>query len=104
MSGLGGVIGQYSYDGDGRRMKKTASAGDNVVFVYDAAGKLVEERNASTSALQTSYVYAGSRLRSTETSLPDLSFSFESVRIFSKRSCSRCDTSSLAFASFRISA
>lgn len=46
-------------------MRKSA-AGDNTIFVYDAAGKLIEEYSGST--LQTAYVYAGSRLLSTETS------------------------------------
>jgi RHS repeat-associated protein len=37
-----GTIGEYSYDGDGRRVKKIA--GDEVtIFVYDAASKLVAE-------------------------------------------------------------
>ena len=58
------VIGTYSYDGDGKRVKKAATT-ENIVFVYDAAGKLVEEY--SGSALQTAYVYAGSRLLTTET-------------------------------------
>ena len=64
VSDPGGTVGQYYYDGDGKRVKKTA-AGDNTVFVYDAAGKLIEEYSGST--LQTTYVYAGSRLLSTET-------------------------------------
>jgi RHS repeat-associated protein len=55
------------YDGDGKRVKKTSSS-DNTIFVYDAAGKLIEDRNSSTGALVTSYVYAGSGLLSTETS------------------------------------
>jgi len=67
----GTTLGNYSYDGDGRRVKKyNTSTGDDTIFIYDAAGKLVEERDpASCSpqcALQTSYIYAGSRLLSTE--------------------------------------
>ena len=58
------VIGTYSYDGDGKRVKKAATT-ENIVFVYDAAGKLVEEYSGST--LQTSYLYAGSQLLATET-------------------------------------
>ena len=58
------TIGQYYYDGDGKRVKKSATT-ENIVFVYDAAGKLVEEYSGST--LQTAYVYAGSRLLTTET-------------------------------------
>ena len=35
------VIGEYSYDGDGKRIKKIVlSTGEVTVFVYDAAGKL----------------------------------------------------------------
>ena len=58
------VIGTYYYDGDGKRVKKAATT-ENIVFVYDAAGKLIEEYSGST--LQTAYVYAGSRLLTTET-------------------------------------
>ena len=65
VSDPGGTVGQYFYDGDGKRVKKTAS-GDNTVFVYDAAGQLIEEYSGPT--LQIAYVYAGSRLLSTETS------------------------------------
>ena len=67
VSNSGGTIGTYYYDGDGKRVKKTSTS-DSVIFLYDAAGKLIEERNSSTAALQTSYVYAGSRLLTTETS------------------------------------
>jgi len=42
-----GTIGQYSYDGDGRRVKKIAYANnqptETTVFVYDASSKLVAE-------------------------------------------------------------
>jgi hypothetical protein len=62
----GGTLGEYFYDGDGRRVKKDASTGDDRIFLYDATGKLVEERDLS-NGVQTSYVYAGSRLLSTET-------------------------------------
>lgn len=38
------IIGQYRYDGDGKRIKKIVpSAGEVTIFVYDAAGKLVAE-------------------------------------------------------------
>lgn len=40
----GGVIGQYMYDGDGKRVKKTVpSTGEVTIFVYDVTGKLVGE-------------------------------------------------------------
>lgn len=66
--GKGGLVtlGTYYYDGEGKRVKKTTYTGDNVIFVY-ANGKLVEERNASTNAVQTTYIYAGSQLLATET-------------------------------------
>ena len=39
-----GTIGQYFYDGDGKRVKKVVpSTGETTVFVYDAGGKLVAE-------------------------------------------------------------
>ena len=40
----GGSVGQYWYDGDGKRVKKyVPSSGETTVFVYDAGGKLVAE-------------------------------------------------------------
>jgi RHS repeat-associated protein len=57
------VVGTYSYDGDGKRVKKVATT-ESVVFVYDAPGKLVEEYSGGT--VQTAYVYAGTRLLTTE--------------------------------------
>jgi RHS repeat-associated protein len=39
-----GTIGEYFYDGDGKRVKKVVpSTGEETIFVYDAAGKLVAE-------------------------------------------------------------
>ncbi|MGB7069307.1 MAG: RHS repeat-associated core domain-containing protein, partial [Pyrinomonadaceae bacterium] len=39
-----GIVGQYFYDGDGKRIKKVVpSTGETTIFVYDAAGKLVAE-------------------------------------------------------------
>lgn len=38
------TVGEYSYDGDGRRIKKhVPSTGEVTVFVYDAGGKLIGE-------------------------------------------------------------
>jgi RHS repeat-associated protein len=37
-----GTVGQYFYDGDGRRAKKTDNAG-TTVFVYNAGGQLIAE-------------------------------------------------------------
>ncbi len=40
----GGTVGEYSYDGDGKRVKKyVPSTGETTIFVYDAAGKLIGE-------------------------------------------------------------
>ncbi len=79
VSNSGGDIGLYSYDGDGKRIKKIDATG-GTLFLYDAAGRLVEEVfNAAPVCVEgekdctvpgpvtTSYVYAGSRLLSTET-------------------------------------
>lgn len=64
----GGTLGAYLYDGDGKRVKKyNTSPTDNRLFIYDAAGKLIEERSTTGQyAIQTSYVYAGSRLLTVE--------------------------------------
>jgi YD repeat-containing protein len=37
------TIGEYFYDGDGKRVKKVVPGGETTVFVYDAGGKLVGE-------------------------------------------------------------
>lgn len=38
------IVGQYFFDGDGKRVKKIVpSTGEVTVFVYDAAGKLIGE-------------------------------------------------------------
>lgn len=52
------IIGQYLYDGDGKRVKKIA-ANDTTIFVYDAGGKLASEYLITASqsqAPQTSYL------------------------------------------------
>ena len=39
-----GTIGEYTYDGDGKRVKKyVPSTGETTIFVYDAAGKQIAE-------------------------------------------------------------
>ncbi len=51
-------IGQYFYDGDGKRVKKVAGT-ETTIFVYDASGKMVAEYAttvASQSAAQVSYL------------------------------------------------
>ena len=69
-TGGGWTTGIYEYDGDGKRVRKYGSStGDNTLFVYNAAGVLVEEYTLwnNPPTVVTSYVYAGSRLLSTET-------------------------------------
>jgi RHS repeat-associated protein len=54
----GTPIGQYYYDGDGRRVKKYVPAtGELTVFVYDAADKVVAEYSTvTTSKPEVSYL------------------------------------------------
>jgi RHS repeat-associated protein len=42
------VLGQYTYDAFGRRVRKVTSAGTQLFF-YDAAGQLLEERSLATA-------------------------------------------------------
>lgn len=50
------TIGEYRYDGDGRRVKKIAGE-ETTVFVYNASGQLVAEYSTQTSSTpQTSYL------------------------------------------------
>lgn len=54
-----GTLGQYSYDGDGKRVKKyVPDTGEVTVFVYDASGKQVAEYSTvvQTSAAQVAYL------------------------------------------------
>ena len=55
-----GTIGEYFYDGDGKRVKKhVPSIGETTVFVYDAGGKLIEEYStivAPTNDAKVGYV------------------------------------------------
>ncbi len=38
-----GIVGQYFYDGDGKRIKKIVPNGETTIFIYDAGGKMVAE-------------------------------------------------------------
>ncbi len=50
-----GTVGEYWYDGDGKRVKKIA--GDEVtIFVYDAAGKLVAEYSTIVASAEDAKV------------------------------------------------
>ncbi len=52
------AIGQYSYDGEGKRIKKIVPAsGETTVFVYDISGKLTAEY--STVVAQSNYASIG---------------------------------------------
>src|SRR5262249_36058317 len=52
-----GTLGQYSYDGDGKRVKKyVPSTGEVTSFVYDASGKSMEEYSPVVAAPQDAKV------------------------------------------------
>ena len=53
-----GTIGEYFYDGDGKRVKKyVPSTGETTVFVYNAGGQLVAEYSTQISQQpQVSYL------------------------------------------------
>ena len=59
-SNASGTLGQYTYDGDGKRIKKfVPSAGETTVFAYDASSKMVAEYStviASTNDAKVSYL------------------------------------------------
>lgn len=46
----------YTYDGDGRRVRKATANGETVVFVYNAMGQMVAEYSNMQSAGGTSYL------------------------------------------------
>ncbi|MBX3267044.1 MAG: RHS repeat-associated core domain-containing protein [Acidobacteria bacterium] len=55
------TVGEYEYDGDGKRVKKhVPSTGEVTVFVYDAGGKLIGEYStvAAPQSPQVSYTTA----------------------------------------------
>ncbi|MGB7070785.1 MAG: RHS repeat-associated core domain-containing protein, partial [Pyrinomonadaceae bacterium] len=60
VNGSAGTIGQYFYDGDGKRIKKVVpSTGETTTFVYDAMAKLVAEYStivASPSEAKVAYL------------------------------------------------
>jgi len=65
VSDSGGLIGQYWYDGDGKRVKKFGIAPDGqpelTIFVYDAAGKEIAEYStdvADSNTAKVSYLTA----------------------------------------------
>lgn len=51
------VIGQYFYDGDGKRVKKyVPGTGEATIFVHDAGGKLVAEYSTIVEPIETAKV------------------------------------------------
>jgi RHS repeat-associated protein len=54
------ILGQYYYDGDGKRVKKVVpGTGETTIFVYDAAGKEIAEYStivASTNDAKVNYL------------------------------------------------
>jgi RHS repeat-associated protein len=54
------IIGQYAYDGDGKRVKKyVPSSGETTIFVYDASNRLVAEYSTAAgpaTTAKTSYL------------------------------------------------
>lgn len=55
-----GLLGEYWYDGDGKRVKKyVPSTGETTIFIYDASGKMVAEYStlvATPTEAKTSYL------------------------------------------------
>ncbi|MBV6495887.1 MAG: hypothetical protein JFAIHJKO_01001 [Pyrinomonadaceae bacterium] len=56
-SNASGTLGQYTYDGDGKRIKKfVPSAGETTVFAYDASSKMVAEYSTNVEPAATAKV------------------------------------------------
>ncbi|MBV6496997.1 MAG: hypothetical protein DYH05_08735 [Acidobacteria bacterium ACB1] len=56
-SNASGTLGQYTYDGDGKRIKKfVPSTGETTVFAYDASGKMVAEYSTNVEPVATAKV------------------------------------------------
>jgi RHS repeat-associated protein len=50
----GGTLGEYYYDGDGKRVKKVVSGtGEITIFLYDATGKQVAEYSTVVAPVET---------------------------------------------------
>jgi RHS repeat-associated protein len=57
VTNVGGTVGQYWYDGDGRRVKKyVPGTGETTVFIYDAAGKQIAEYSTIVASTQDAKV------------------------------------------------
>ncbi|MFN0279181.1 MAG: RHS repeat domain-containing protein [Pyrinomonadaceae bacterium] len=52
-----GTVGQYFYDGDGKRVKKfVPHSNETTIFVYDAAGRLIAEYATNVSSVEDAKV------------------------------------------------
>ena len=57
VSNAQGIVGQYFYDGDGKRVKKVVpGTGETTIFVYDATGKLVAEYSTIVEPASTAQI------------------------------------------------
>lgn len=51
-NGSSQLIGQYYFDGDGKRVKKVVPSGETTIFVYDASGRLIGEYSTEVQPMQ----------------------------------------------------
>ncbi|MGD9560857.1 MAG: RHS repeat domain-containing protein [Pyrinomonadaceae bacterium] len=51
-NGSSQLIGQYYFDGDGKRVKKIVPNGETTIFVYDASGRLIGEYSTAVQPTQ----------------------------------------------------
>ncbi len=51
-NGSSQLIGQYYFDGDGKRVKKVVPNGETTIFVYDASGRLIGEYSTEVQPAQ----------------------------------------------------
>jgi YD repeat-containing protein len=66
----GNPLAEFEYDGDGMRVKKTAS-GKTIIYHYDQAGKVISETDEDGIAV-TNYVYVNGKLAAK--ALPDIPY------------------------------
>src|SRR5260370_15008880 len=64
---VGGVTAavRYTYDGDGRRIKKEITGGSTTIYVYDAQGNLSAEYSTASPAEPTTHYLTTDHLGST---------------------------------------
>lgn len=66
----GNPLAEFEYDGDGMRVKKTAS-GNTIIYHYDQAGKVISETDEDGIAV-SNYVYVNGKLAAK--ALPDIPY------------------------------